>query len=102
MDSNKILTTSNYFDISCVGVIFSTYMREQLINSRSSCCECSQGVWKHFHLLLQLAGIHVNTINNKDDGTIDLEEIKQNLRSLTDTHMPLTRVNKVHTYGTYI
>ena len=37
--------------------------------------------------------MHTNTIPNAEDGTIDLEEIKQNVRNVHDVHQPITKVS---------
>lgn len=41
----------------------------------------------------QLAGVHTSTVPNADDGSLDLEDIKNNIRDKTDDHFPLTKVS---------
>lgn len=42
--------------------------------------------------LSQFGGIHVNALANREDGTMDLEEIKENIRNPNNESMPKTGV----------
>lgn len=44
------------------------------------------------YVLLQLGGIHTNTVTNYANGTMSIEEMRHNIRNKYDDHMPLTKV----------
>lgn len=43
-------------------------------------------------MLLQFAGVMPRTVQNKADGTFDLDELRKAIRPLDDIHQPHTRL----------
>ncbi|XP_067935342.1 uncharacterized protein [Watersipora subatra] len=72
-----------------------------LVSAMTHCTERGQeaimGKSNHMFLyevggLAQIAGIHTNTLTNRGDGTIDITEVRENIRNPDDDHMPRTKL----------
>jgi threonine aldolase len=84
-----------------------------LIHCRERGSEMILGDKAHIHTSegggsAMLGGIHSRTVATRDDGTLDLNEIKSKIRPLADDHAPVTKLiclenthnRSVHSYAT--